>query len=92
MLPPQADQDSPLGATMEGAATAQPWSAGWNSAQPAPRAPAPGLAVPAVFLFADGEGDIPIQAAAPPDDRRPGVEELSALSPALIAYHRAVAT
>jgi NADH-quinone oxidoreductase subunit G len=91
-LPPRSE-NSPLGATMEGAATAQPWPAGWNSAQPAPRAPAPGLAVPEVFLFADGgEGDIGIPADTPADDRRPGVEELSQLSPALIAYREAIAT
>jgi NADH-quinone oxidoreductase subunit G len=92
-LPPQAEKDSPLGATMEGAATALPWSAGWNSAQLAPRAPASGLAAPDIFLFEDGDArDFEIPAATPHDDRRLGIEELSQLSPAIIAYQDAVAT
>jgi NADH-quinone oxidoreductase subunit G len=92
-LPPQAEKDSPLGATMEGAATALPWSAGWNSAQLAPRAPASGLAAPDIFLFEDGDArDFEIPATTPHDDRRLGIEELSQLSPAIIAYQDAVAT
>jgi len=88
-MPPQHD-DSPLGATMEGPSTALPWAPGWNSVQVLQRAPS--LSAPDIFLFEDRfptEIDIPDHSA--PDDRRLGVEELSSLSPAIIAYRQAAA-
>jgi hypothetical protein len=75
---------------MEGASTALPWAPGWNSVQVLQRAPS--LSAADIFLFEDRfptEIDIPDH--SPPDDRRLGVEELSSLSPAIIAYRQAAA-
>jgi hypothetical protein len=89
-MPPQHD-DSPFGATMEGATTALPWAPGWNSVQALQRAPVPGLNAPEMFLFEDrGAGGIDIPLYTPPDDRRPGMEELSSLSPAIMAYQKSI--
>jgi NADH-quinone oxidoreductase subunit G len=87
-LPPQ-HHDSPFGATMEGASTALPWAPGWNSVQVLQRGPS--VNIPDIFLFEDcatSEIDVPDHLV--PDDRRLGVEELSNLSPAIIAYQKAI--
>jgi NADH-quinone oxidoreductase subunit G len=76
--------DYPFSTSMEGRGTALPWEAGWNSVQITQILPAP--AMHDIFLFADQPGEImdpPDESA--PDDRVLGVEELSSLSPAIIA-------
>lgn len=86
-LPPQ-HPDSAFGTTMEGDTTALPWAPGWNSAQVLQRLPNP-RAVD-VFLFEDDEFasiDCPGQTFT--DSRHLGIEELSQLSPAIIAYQKA---
>ena len=86
--PPQHD-DSPLGATMEGATTALPWAPGWNSVQVVQKVAS--STPPEIFLFEDrstNELDVPEYTL--PDDRQPGAEELSSLSPAIIAYQQAI--
>jgi NADH-quinone oxidoreductase subunit G len=85
--PPQND-DGPFGTTMEGAGTAQPWAPGWNSVQVLQRGSRSKTSD--IFLFEDdstNEIDVPDHSV--PDDRRLGVEELSSLSPAIIAYQKA---
>jgi NADH-quinone oxidoreductase subunit G len=96
---PWRHDDSPLGTTMEGPPIHQQtglapviWSPGWNSAQAVNKfqdeiggALAGALDV---FLFEDSLEtieyfDVPV--AMPADDRVLGIEELSALSPAIIA-------
>jgi NADH dehydrogenase/NADH:ubiquinone oxidoreductase subunit G len=88
MLPLQ-HEDSPLGATMEGDRTALPWAPGWNSVQVQQITPVSGLNLPQLFLFEDRDGgDFPLPEYTIPDDRRLGIEELSSLSPAIIAYRQ----
>jgi hypothetical protein len=88
--PPQ-HHDSPFGATMEGADTALPWVPGWNSVQVLQKGP--GLDRPDIFLLEDRPTqEIHVPEPILPDDRQPGMEELSSLSPALIAYRQARAT
>jgi NADH dehydrogenase/NADH:ubiquinone oxidoreductase subunit G len=76
--------------------TAQPsraarlWSPGWNAVQVQQTTPASGLDLPQIFLFADRDTeDFAIPDQAIPDDRQLGIEELSSLSPAIIAYRDA---
>jgi NADH-quinone oxidoreductase subunit G len=86
---PPAHADSPFGTTMEGAAqtTLAPlvWAPGWNSGQVVIKLPS-GAAD--VFLFENPAVDAPLFAMPPlPWPERPPAppEELSALSPAIVA-------
>jgi NADH-quinone oxidoreductase subunit G len=86
---PAAHFDSPLGTTMEGAEQTSlaplVWAPGWNSGQVVNKQPG---SAPGVFLFEDRLPDAPFFAMPPlPWPERPpaGPEELSALSPAIIA-------
>jgi NADH-quinone oxidoreductase subunit G len=86
---PAAHFDSPLGTTMEGAEQTSlaplVWAPGWNSGQVVNKQPG---SAPDVFLFEDPLPDAPFFAMPPlPWPERPpaGPEELSALSPAIIA-------
>jgi NADH-quinone oxidoreductase subunit G len=96
---PWQHDDSPLGATMEGPPIHQQshltpviWSPGWNSAQAINKFQdeigGPLTGAHDVFVFED-QPETPkyfeIPPPAPADDRILGVEELSALSPAIIA-------
>ncbi len=90
---PWQHADSPLGTTMEGPPVHQQsglvpvvWSPGWNSGQAVHKF----QDQPAreVFLFDDlpeRRDDFEVPTARPVDDRVRGSEELSALSPAIIA-------
>jgi NADH-quinone oxidoreductase subunit G len=89
---PLVHAGSPFGSTMEGApqAGAEPltWAPGWNSGQAVLRLP--DAQAPAVFLFGNAS------AALPPMPEKPwrygagsDIEEMSALSPAIIAWRAA---
>jgi NADH-quinone oxidoreductase subunit G len=81
---PFQHEDSPLGTTMEG--LPMPVSPGWNSVQAVQKHPAPSANAPEFFLFTDSPGkDLEIPASTDPDRRTLGAEELSDLSPAIIA-------
>jgi NADH-quinone oxidoreductase subunit G len=86
---PPAHADSPLGTTMEGAVQTAlaplVWAPGWNSGQAVTKLPS---GAPDVFLFENPAPDAPFFAMPPlpwPERPAPLAEELSALSPAIIA-------
>jgi NADH-quinone oxidoreductase subunit G len=86
---PLRHEDSPFAATMESETTAMPWEPGWNSVQVTQRISEPHA--PDIFLFEDRETeDVAVPEVTPPDDRLLGIEELSQLSPAIIAYQKAI--
>jgi len=86
-MPFQHD-DSPFGTSMEG----QPisWSPGWNSVQAVQKQPNEPLIAPDVFIFTDTDGEnFDVPASAGPHPWMLGTEELSDLSPAIIARREA---
>jgi NADH-quinone oxidoreductase subunit G len=86
-LPFQHD-DSPLGTTMEGPPIA--WSPGWNSVQAVQKHPRDATQAPGVFIFSDSPGaTFEVPESDDPDTRILGAEELSDLSPAIIARREA---
>jgi NADH-quinone oxidoreductase subunit G len=86
-MPPR-HEDSPFGTTLE--SLAMPVSPGWNSVQAVQRQPIPATDNQDIFLFTDLAIDhFDISAGSQPDDRILGTEELSNLSPALIARREA---
>jgi hypothetical protein len=84
---PPTHPDSPFTTTMEGAPQLGPtplvWSPGWNSGQAVQKLPP---AAPDTFLFTTKTPTIP-SLPPPPWNYDPGadLEEMSALSPAIIA-------
>jgi NADH-quinone oxidoreductase subunit G len=81
---PFQHEDSPLGTTMEG--LPMPFSPGWNSVQSVQKHPATSGDAPAIFLFTDSPGtNFEVPTRTNPDRRTLGSEELSDLSPAIIA-------
>jgi NADH-quinone oxidoreductase subunit G len=81
---PFQHEDSPLGTTMEG--VPMPFSPGWNSVQSVQKGTATSGNAPEFFLFTDSPGkDFEVPASTGPDRRTLGSEELSDLSPAIIA-------
>jgi NADH-quinone oxidoreductase subunit G len=78
------------GDTIERGVTAAPLDPGWNSVQVQQRLPVSSNTE--IFLFEDqGTGDIEIPLHIPLDDRVLGIEDLSSLSPAIIAYRASIA-
>jgi NADH-quinone oxidoreductase subunit G len=85
-MPPQ-HEDFPFGTTMEGPPIS--FSPGWNSVQAVHKNPASADA-PDVFLFTDSPGAyFEVPTSTVPDPRTLGTEELSDLSPAIIARSEA---
>jgi NADH-quinone oxidoreductase subunit G len=85
---PFQHEDSPLGTTMEGPPIA--WSPGWNSVQAVQKQPKGASDAPGVFIFTDSPGtnfEVPASNGANPATL--GTEELSDLSPAIIARREA---
>jgi NADH-quinone oxidoreductase subunit G len=85
---PFQHEDSPLGTTMEGPPIA--WSPGWNSVQAVQKQPNGANDAPGVFIFNDSPGEkfeVPASNGANPTML--GTEELSDLSPAIIARREA---
>jgi NADH-quinone oxidoreductase subunit G len=84
---PFQHEDSPFSTTMEGSST---WSPGWNSVQAVQRFPAAEADTAEVFLFSDSPGeDFEVPAGRGVDLRTLGREEMSDLSPAIIARREA---
>jgi NADH-quinone oxidoreductase subunit G len=85
---PFQHEDSPLGTTMEGPPIA--WSPGWNSVQAVQKHPGGGNDAPGVFIFADSPGEnFEVPAGNGGNPAILGTEELSDLSPAIIARFEA---
>ena len=85
---PFQHEDSPLGTTMEGPPIA--WSPGWNSVQAVQKHPGGGNDAPGVFIFADSPGEnFEVPAGNGGNPAILGTEELSDLSPAIIARREA---
>jgi hypothetical protein len=85
---PFQHEDSPLGTTMEGPPIS--WSPGWNSVQAVQKQPNGANDAPGVFIFNDSPGEkfeVPASNGANPTML--GTEELSDLSPAIIARREA---